>query len=181
MSTRYRIPIFAAAASAAALLLAGWSSWGIVGSSNGSSEDSSGGFTGGTGGKSDSGGASGGFSSGGSSSGGSSSGSSSSGGSSGGALAGGADPGCAAALVAIQNAERLQSSSDPKVVISGIRTSISQLHSAADKAKKPGAKQAINKVADDLQGILSQAQSGKNPDSSKALTDAEAVAEVCEG
>lgn len=172
MSTRHRIPVLAAAASAAVLLLAGCSSSGVVGSHSGSSKGSSGGFTGGTGGDSDlsadsdlSGDSSG----------------DSSGGSNGGDSAGGTDPGCAAAMSAIQNAEKLQDTSDPKAALNGIQTAISQLHSAAGKTHKPGAKQAINKVADDLGSILDQAKSGTAPDTAKALTDAEAVATACEG
>ncbi|MFL6112418.1 MAG: hypothetical protein ACJ786_13840 [Catenulispora sp.] len=153
MSTRHRPPVLAATAFAAVLLVAGCSSSGTVGSHGGSSKGSSGGFTGGTGGDSDN---------------------SSD-------LITGSDPGCAVALTAIQNATKLQSAGDPTSALTGIQTAISQLHSAAGKTRKPDAKQAIDKVADDLGTILDQAKSGKVPDTDQALTDASAVATACAG
>ncbi|MBW8804171.1 MAG: hypothetical protein JF587_09995 [Catenulisporales bacterium] len=156
--------MFAAALSAAALLVAGCSSSGTVGSHSGSSKGSSGGFTGGTGGDFDNS---------------DSSSDSSSGGSSGGDLAGGSDPGCVAAMTAIQNATKLQSSTDPKSIVTGLQTAAGQLHSAAGKTHKAGAKQAMNKVADDLGDIIDRVKSGKAPDTAQALIDAEDVSTAC--
>lgn len=166
MSTRHRVPL-TVALSAAALLVAGCSSSGTVGESGGSS-----------GGKGSSGGSSSGGLLGGSS-GDSSGGSSgdSSGGSSGGS--GMSDAGCATALGAIQNAMKLQHSTDKAAAYSGLQTSIRQLHTAAGKTKVPGAKDAMNQVADDLSGIIDSVKSGKSPDTSQALTDASKVAELC--
>jgi hypothetical protein len=174
MSARHRVSILVAATSTAALLLAGCSSSGTIGQGSStkhqgsSSAGSSGGVLGGSDSNADSTDGS---------SGGSSGGSSDSSGSSGGS--GADDPGCVAAMKAIASAQQAQHSSDAKSAISGVQTSISQLHAASGEAKKPGVKKAIDKVAGDLQDILSQVQSGKQPSTSKALTDAQALADVC--
>lgn len=148
----------------AALLLAGCSSSGTIsGSSKGGS---SGGFIGGSSAGSSSGGSSSGLTGGDDSDAGASD-------------SGGGDAGCAEAATAIQNAEQAQHSNDPQSVLKSLQTSISQLHDAASKTKKPGGKDAINKVADDLNDILSQAQSGQEPDTSQAFDDADALAQIC--
>ena len=142
----------------ATLLLAGCSSSGTVGSGSstgGSTSGTSGGLIGGS-----TGGTSGGEDSDDSNS-------------------GGSDAGCTEAATAIQNAEQAQHSNDPQSVLKTLQTSISQLHDAASKTKKPGGKDAINKVADDLNDILSQAQSGQEPDTSQAFDDADALAQIC--
>jgi hypothetical protein len=152
MSSRPRIPVLIGAV-CAAVLLAGCSSSGTI--SGGSSNDSSGGFTGGT-----SGGSTG-----------------SSGGTSGGN--GGTDAGCAQALLAVQNAEKAQNSSNPQTALNALNTSIGQLRNAAGKTQKPGGKDAMNKVADDLEAIKTQAQSGQNPSTQQALDDAQQIATIC--
>ena len=141
----------------AALLLAGCSSSGTVGG-KGSSSGGVGGFTGGTSGGT--GGSSGGI-----------------GGLSGGS--GGTDAGCAEAAVAIQNAEKAQNSTSPQSALKGVQTAIGQLRDAALTTQKPGGKDAMNKVADDLEEILTQAKSGQTPSTQQALTDAQAVASAC--
>ena len=139
----------------AALLIAGCSSSGTVGGSASSNNDVSG-FTGGT-----SGGTSGGAS----------------GGTSGGS--GGSDAGCTEAMQAIQNAEKAQNSTDAQSVLKVAQTSISQLRDAAQNTQKPGAKDAMNKVADDIQDIVTQAESGQQPSPQKALSDAQVVIGIC--
>ena len=100
-----------------------------------------------------------------------------SGGGSGGS--GGSDAGCNEALLAVQNAEKAQNSSNPQTALNALNTSIGQLRNAASKTQKPGGKDAINKVADDLAAIKTQAQSGQTPDTQQAFTDAQAVATIC--
>jgi hypothetical protein len=84
-------------------------------------------------------------------------------------------------MTAIQNAEKAQTSTDPQSALKTADTSIAQLQDAAHKTKKPGGKDAINKVADDLQNILAQAQNGKIPDESGAMADAQTIVTVCGG
>jgi hypothetical protein len=167
MSTRDRAP-FLLTLSAAALLAAGCSSSGTLGSGSGSSGGSSHGSSGGS-----SGGVLGGSDSSGGSSGGAL------GGSSGGSDAGGADAGCAEALTTIQSTMKLQGSSNPQAALSGLKSASRQMHDAAGKTKKPDAKDAMNKVSDDLSSMAREVQRGKVPDTSQALTDAEAVAQAC--
>ncbi|NUR59746.1 MAG: hypothetical protein HOV87_13915 [Catenulispora sp.] len=163
MSTRDRLP-FVVALSAAALLAAGCSSSGTIGHGSGSSGGSSGDSSGGSsGGSSSSGGLLGG----------------SSGGSSGGSKAGGADAGCAEALTAIQSALKLQGSTNPQSALSGLKSASRQMHDAAGKTKNQDAKDAMNKVSDDLSSMASEVQRGKTPDTSQAMSDAGAVAEAC--
>jgi hypothetical protein len=152
MSSRSRIPVLVGAV-CAAVLLAGCSSSGTVGtaSSTGAAGAASGGAAGGSGGT----------------------------GGTGGDSAGGADAGCTEAMLAIQNAEKAQNSSSGQAAIQGAQTSIGQLRAAANATKKPGGKYAINKVADDLQAIVTQAAQGQTPDTSLALTDAQQVASIC--
>jgi hypothetical protein len=135
----------------AALLLAGCSSSGTVGSGTSAAGGTTGGLTGGTTGKT--------------------------GGTSGGTT--GTDTSCAQAMLAIQNAEKAQNSTSPQAALQGVSTSIGQLHAAALTTQKPGAKDAMNKVADDLQNILNEARNGQTPDTQQALTDAQAVATIC--
>lgn len=154
MSSRPRVLALAGAVCVTVLLAAGCSSSGTIGS--GSANGAAAGLTGGTsGGSGDSGGSSG------------------SGGNTGG------DAGCNQAIVAIQNAEKAQNSADPQTAIKGAETSIGQLRAAANATQKPGGKDAINKVADDLQAIVTQATNGQTPDTSQALTDAQQVASIC--
>jgi hypothetical protein len=155
MSSRSRIPVLVGAV-CAAVLLAGCSSSGTVGtaSSTGAAGAASGGAAGGSGGTGGTGGT-------------------------GGDSAGGADAGCTEAMLAIQNAEKAQNSSSGQAAIQGAQTSIGQLRAAANATKKPGGKYAINKVADDLQAIVTQAAQGQTPDTSLALTDAQQVASIC--
>ena len=159
MSTRPRIPAVVGAV-CAALLLAGCSSSGTVGA-GGTSSGGVGGVTGGTsGGTGGTGGTSGGT-----------------GGTSGGN--GGTDTGCTQAMLAIQNAERAQTNTNLQAAVSAANTSIGQLRAAASATQKPGGKDAMNKVADDLQAIVSQAAAGRQPDTSEALRDAQIVASIC--
>lgn len=155
MSIRSRTPALAGVV-CAALLLAGCSSSGTVG---GSAQGGTAGLVGGT-----TGGTTGG-----------------SGGTSDGT--GGADAGCAQAQSAIENAEQAQSeiATNPQDVLSKVTTDMNQLRTAATTTQKPGAAQAINKVADDLQSLLAQSQSGQNPDPSTALADARTVLTICGG
>lgn len=159
----------------AALLLAGCSSSGTVGSGKPGGK----GFAGGTGkypsitlpgvagSTGDSGGTSG-------SSGGAS------GGNSGAASGGnGGDDGCTQALIAIQSAKGAQSAGSPQEAASTIEHSIAQLNDAAGHTQKPGAADAITKVSGDLQAILAQLSNGQQPDTSTALTDAQAVVTAC--
>lgn len=153
MSIHPRIPALAGAVCAcAALLLAGCSSSGTVGSSS-----TTGGATGGV-----TGGSAGGTS-----------------GATGGTVGGGTDTSCQQAMLAIQNAEKAQNNSNAQAALQGVSTSIGQLHAAALTTQKPGGKDAMNKVADDLQNILNEARSGQTPDTQQALTDAQAVATIC--
>lgn len=101
------------------------------------------------------------------------------GGATGGNTGGGTDTSCAQAMLAIQNAEKAQNSSSPQAALQGVSTSIGQLHAAALTTQKPGGKDAMNKVADDLQNILNEARSGQTPDTQQALTDAQVVATIC--
>jgi hypothetical protein len=154
MSTRPRIPALAGAVCAcAALLLAGCSSSGTVGGSTSATGGVTGGFAGGT-----TGGTSG---------------------KSGGTTGGGTDTSCQQAMLAIQNAEKAQNSTSAQAALQGVSTSIGQLHAAALTTQKPGGKDAMNKVADDLQNILNEARNGQTPDTQQALTDAQAVATIC--
>lgn len=98
------------------------------------------------------------------------------GGSSGGT---GTDSGCAQAILAIQGAEKAQNSASPQTQLKGVQTSIGQLRSAAQTTHKPGGKDAMNKVADDLQTIINQAESGQTPSTQQALNDAQVVATIC--
>ncbi|MEY9929045.1 type IV secretory pathway TrbL component [Catenulispora sp. GP43] len=149
MSTRPGIPALVAVA-CAAVLLAGCSSSGTI--SAGSASDTTGGqAAGSTGGSGGTGGTSG----------------------------GGSDNGCTQAMLAIQNAEKAQNSADPQTALKGVNTSISQLRAAALTTQKPGGKDAMNKVADDLQNIMNAAEAGQQPDTQQALTDAQVVATVC--
>jgi len=149
MSVRSRIPALAGVA-CAALLLAGCSSSGTVGgSARGGTAGLSGGTTGGSGGTSDG--------------------------------TGGADAGCAQAQSAIANAEQAQSeiATNPQDVLSKVTTDMNQLRTAATTTQKPGAAQAMNKLADDLQNILAQSRTEQNPDPSTALADAQTVLTIC--
>jgi hypothetical protein len=92
-----------------------------------------------------------------------------------------ADAGCTEAMTALQNAEKVQRTQDPQTAVKTVDTSISQLQDAAGKTRKPGGKEAMTKVADDLQTIMSQAKIGKTPDESGAMTDAQALATICGG
>ena len=132
-----------------ALLLAGCSSSGTVGESSSATGGAAGGLVGGTSGGS------------------------------GGTTGGGTDTSCQQAMLAIQNAEKAQNSASAQGALQGVSTSIGQLHAAALTTKKPGGKDAMNKVADDLQNILNEARNGQTPDTQQALTDAQAVATIC--
>ncbi len=44
--------------------------------------------------------------------------------------------------------------------------------------QKPGGKDAMNKVAGDLQAVVTQAESGHRPSAHQALTDAQVVAGI---
>jgi hypothetical protein len=142
----------------AALLLSGCSSSGTVGSSAGSK---TGGTTGGT-----------------AASGGSSS-------TSGGAAAavgglGGSDPGCQAALKAANDAtSAMGNMKDPAGAATAFNNLASQMHSAAKLAQKPGAADAINKLADDYAKIASSMSGGSTPDFSGMGTDAAAMGTAC--
>ena len=149
MSIRTHAPTLASAV-CAALLLAGCSSSGTIGSSAKSGTAGLvGGTTGGTGGTSGG--------------------------------TGGADAGCTKALSAIADAEQAQAeiSTNPRDVMNKVTTDKSQLRAAATMTHKPGAAQAMNKVADDLQALLTQARSGQHTDPSTALADAQAVLTIC--
>ncbi|MEY9863061.1 hypothetical protein ABH935_008710 [Catenulispora sp. GAS73] len=91
----------------------------------------------------------------------------------------GSDAGCTEAMQAIQNAEKAQSSTDLQAVLKVANTSISQLRDAAQTTQKPGGKDAMNKVADDIQTVVSQAESGQQPSPRQALADAQVVAGIC--
>ena len=148
MSTRPRIPALVGAV-CAAMLLAGCSSSGTVGSGSSATGGAKGGFAGGaTGGT-------------------------------GGTTGGSTDASCSQAMLAIQNAEKAQNSTSPQAALQGVSTSIGQLRAAALTTQKPGGKDAMNKVADDLQNILNEARSGQTPDTQQALTDAQAVQSIC--
>jgi len=91
----------------------------------------------------------------------------------------GPDAGCTSAMLAIQSAERAQTNTNLQAAVSAANTSIGQLRAAAATTQKPGGKDAMNKVADDLQSIVSQAAAGHQPDTSEALRDAQIVASIC--
>jgi hypothetical protein len=151
MSIRSRTPALAGVV-CAALLLAGCSSSGTVGgSAQGGTAGQVGGTTGG------------------------------SGGTSGGT--GGTDAGCTQARSAIENAEQAQPeiATDPQDVANKLTTDMSQLRTAATITQTPGAAQAMNKVADDVQHLLDQARSGPSGDPSAALADAQTVLTICGG
>jgi hypothetical protein len=98
----------------------------------------------------------------------------------GGATGGAAsDRGCSEALLAIQNAEKAQNSTNPQAALQALTTSIGQLRDAAQATQVSGGKDAMNKVADDLQAIETQAQSGQQPSTSQALADGQAVVTLC--
>lgn len=156
MSSRPRIPLLIGAA-CTALLLAGCSSSGTI-SGGGSAGGTLGGLTGGASG--DSGGSSG-----------------TTGGT--GGTDAGTDAGCTSAMLAIQNAEKNQNATNPQTALQALSTSIGQLRAAANTTKKPGGKDAMNRVAADLQTILTNAQSGQTPDTQQAFTDAQLVADIC--
>ncbi|MBS2533616.1 hypothetical protein KGQ20_12630 [Catenulispora sp. NF23] len=139
----------------AALLLAGCSSSGTVGgSAHGSTAGLLGSTTGGSGGTS---------------------------GGTGGT--GSSDAGCAQAQTAIADAEQAQSEigTNPQDVVTKVTTDMGQLRTAATMTQNQDAAQAMNKVADDMQSILSQAANGQNPDPSTALADAKTVLTICGG
>lgn len=159
MSTRPRIPAVAGAV-CAALLLAGCSSSGTVGA-GGSSGGGVAGLTGGTSGGT----------------GGTSGGTGGTGGTSGGT--GGTDTGCTQAMLAIQDAEKAQTNTNLQAAVSAANTSIGQLRAAALATQKPGGRDAMNKVADDLQAIVTQVAAGHQPDTTSALRDAQIVAGIC--
>lgn len=143
MSVRPRIPVMVGAA-CAAVLLAGCSSSGTIGSA---SSNANGGFAGGA---------------------------------TGGAVGGsGTDSGCSQAMIAIQDAEKAQNSSNPQAALQGVNTSIGELRTAALTTKKPGGKDAMNKVADDLQNVVNLAMQGQTADTQGALKDAQIVAGIC--
>lgn len=141
-----------------ALFVAGCSSSGTVGA-EGSSNHSVGSLTGGTSHGASDGGSDG-----------SSSGSSD-----------GDDAGCTEALRAIQNAEQAANdTNDVQGAVDTATTSVGQLRDAANTTQKPGGKEAMNKVADDVQAVIDTAQSGQQPSTHQALTDAQAVIELCQ-
>lgn len=89
------------------------------------------------------------------------------------------DAGCSEALPAIQNAEKAQKSNDPQAALKVAATSIGQLRQAALVTQKPGGKDAMNKVADDMQAVVTQAESGQKPSTHQAVADAQVVAGIC--
>jgi hypothetical protein len=98
----------------------------------------------------------------------------------GGAVGGaGTDAGCAQAMAAIQGAEKAQNSASPQTAFKGVNASIGELRAAAVTTKKPGGKDAMNKVADDLQNVVTLAEQGQTPDTQGALKDAQIVAGIC--
>lgn len=82
-------------------------------------------------------------------------------------------------MPAIQNAEKAQKSDGPQAALNVADTSIGQLRQAALVTRKPGGKDAMNKVADDIQALVTQAESGQNPSTHQAVTDAQVVAGIC--
>jgi hypothetical protein len=170
MSVRYRVPALICAASAAALLLGGCGSSGTVSSIKG------GGTSGGT------------STTGGSSTGGnnptpSAGDTTSPAASTGGALAGlgslSTDPGCKEALTALSDLTALQS--DPTKALTQFPATIAKIRDGANTTQRPGAKDAINKMADDFQGVLDGLSKGQTPDQTKLQADGEAVGLACAG
>ena len=105
MSTRPRIPALVGAV-CAAMLLAGCSSSGTVGSGSSATGGAKGGFAGGaTGGT-------------------------------GGTTGGSTDASCSQAMLAIQNAEKAQNSTSPQAALQGVSTSIGQLRDGARAADR---------------------------------------------
>ena len=99
-----------------------------------------------------------------------------SGGSSG---SGGTDAGCSEAGQAIQNAEKAARSNDIPAGLKVAATSISQLRDAALTTQEPGGKDAMNKVADDMQDFVTQLQNGQQPSTHQVLADAQSVMDIC--
>ncbi|WP_194915512.1 hypothetical protein [Catenulispora rubra] len=91
----------------------------------------------------------------------------------------GPDTGCTQAMLAIQNAEKAQTNTNLQAAVSAANTSIGQLRAAALATQKPGGRDAMNKVADDLQAIVTQVAAGHQPDTTSALRDAQIVAGIC--
>ncbi|MEY9930563.1 hypothetical protein ABH926_005210 [Catenulispora sp. GP43] len=89
------------------------------------------------------------------------------------------DAGCSEATSAIQNAMKAENTNDVPAGLKVATTSIAQLRDAAQTTQKPGGKDAMNKVADDLQAVVTQVQSGQQPSIHQALADAQSVMDIC--
>ncbi|WP_194916611.1 hypothetical protein [Catenulispora rubra] len=97
-----------------------------------------------------------------------------------GGASGGSDAGCTEALQAIQNAEKVANNTDDvQGAVKVATASIGQLRDAANITQKPGGKDAMNKVADDVQAVVTGVENGQKPSARQALTDAQVVVGLC--
>jgi hypothetical protein len=91
-----------------------------------------------------------------------------------------ADPGCQEALSAIGTlGANISNIADPSSAIDGYNQLAAAMVAGAAKAKAPGAKDAITKLAGDFQSFAVQLKNGTTPDQSAFSKDATAMATAC--
>ncbi|MEY9934732.1 hypothetical protein ABH926_009400 [Catenulispora sp. GP43] len=88
------------------------------------------------------------------------------------------DPGCKEALAGFGD----YVSAQEKSTLQGVATipaSVQKIRLGAQQTKKPGAADAMNKLATDMQAIVAQAQQGKTPDNGPVKTDFQVMGNIC--
>ena len=89
------------------------------------------------------------------------------------------DPGCKQTVNALGDV--LSMENDPLKLAGSLPQVIQKIRQGAATTQKPGAKDAINKLADDLQAMFDTAVKGGTPDTASIGTDSAAFATACIG
>ena len=63
--------------------------------------------------------------------------------------------------------------------VATIPASVQKIHIGAQQTKKPGAADAMNKLATDMQTIFTQAQQGQTPNNGPVKSDFQVMGNIC--
>jgi hypothetical protein len=88
------------------------------------------------------------------------------------------DQGCKTALAGFGDYVTAQQKSVLQAVAT-IPASVQKIHIGAQQTKKPGAADAMNKLATDMQAIFTQAQQGQTPNNGPVKSDFQVMGNIC--
>ncbi|MEY9891508.1 hypothetical protein ABIA35_005488 [Catenulispora sp. MAP12-49] len=88
------------------------------------------------------------------------------------------DQGCKTALAGFGDYVTAQQKSVLQAVAT-IPASVQKIHIGAQQTKKPGAADAMNKLATDMQTIFTQAQQGQTPNNGPVKSDFQVMGNIC--